>query len=304
MENPGWAGVYPAVTTKFADSGLIDVDAIEKHLDWQIRSGVHGLIVVGSLGENQALASDEKQLVIKTAVATSGGRVPVLATAAENSTYAACRFVEDSGKNGVDGFMVLPPMVYPCDERETIRYFRTVAQASEWPIMIYNNPVSYKTDVSPEMFADLAEEEKFVAIKESSGILSRITDIVNLTGDRYQIFVGVDTIAFESLLLGAVGWVAGLVCAFPQETVEIYRLAMNGSIDEARKLYRWFMPLLHLDVSTKLVQNIKLVEALVSDGSETVRAPRLPLVGLERERVESIVRQACANRPHLIADEL
>lgn len=300
MENPRWAGVYPAVTTKFTESGLIDVDAIEDHLDWQIRSGVHGLIAIGSLGENQALASDEKQLIIKTAVATSAGRVPVLAGAAENSTRAACRFVEDSAKNGADGVMVLPPMVYPCDQRETIDYFRTVAEASDLPIMIYNNPVSYKTDVSPEMFVDLADEEKFVAIKESSGITSRIIDIINLTNDRYQIFTGVDTIALESLLIGAVGWVAGLVCAFPEETVEVHRLATNGSIEEARALYRWFMPLLHLDVSTKLVQNIKLVESIVCEGSEVMRPPRFPLVGKERECVESIVKQALANKQQLM----
>ena len=294
-----WAGVYPAVTTKFDDNGQVNLEEMQNHLDWQILSGVDGIIVTGSLGENQVLSSKEKQNIIRNAVTTSSGRVPVLATAAETTTRAVCDFVEEGSKNGADGFMVLPPMVYPCDKRETIDYFRAVARASDKPIMIYNNPVSYKVDVTPEMFDQLADEETFVAIKESSGILSRITDIINYTGDRYQVFTGVDTLALESLLLGAVGWVAGLVCAFPAETVQLYRLAMAGNIEDARKIYRWFMPLLHLDVSTKLVQNIKLVEALVSGGSEIVRPPRLPLAGKEREIVEEIVSQALASRPEV-----
>ena len=229
----------------------------------------------------------------------SNGRIPVLACVAENTTANACDFVEKGAKNGADGFMLLPPMHYASDRRETLQYLRTIAVASQLPIMIYNNPVAYGVDVTPEMFVELAEEPKFVAIKESSADIRRVTDIINLVGDRYRMFCGVDDIAFESLLLGADGWLAGLVDAFPKETVAIYELATSGRIEEARDIYRWFMPMLHLDVSTKLVQNIKLVEALVGVGNDRVRPPRLPLAGEERARVEKIVKDALATRPEL-----
>jgi 4-hydroxy-tetrahydrodipicolinate synthase len=201
--------------------------------------------------------------------------------------------------NGADGFMLLPPMRYQSDQRETMQYLRTVAGASEKPIMLYNNPIAYRVDVTPDMFAGLADEPRFVAIKESSENVRRVTDILNRVGDRYRIFVGVDDLALESLMIGAVGWVAGLVCAFPRETVVLYKLIKAGRIQEALPLYRWFMPLLHLDASIKFVQNIKLAEAMTGEGSEYVRPPRLPLAGEERENVKKIVEQALRTRPGL-----
>lgn len=294
-----WLGVYSAVTTKFSKQGALDFRSLEKHYNFQIASGVHGLIVLGSLGENATLSADEKQEVVKLAVSVSNGRVPVLSTVAETTTADACRFVEKASANGAEGFMVLPGMLYVSDARETMVHMRTVASASNKPIMLYNNPIAYRVDITPEMFAELADEPKFVAIKESSDDVRRISDIRNLVGDRYQIFTGVDDLALESLMLGAAGWVAGLVCAFPRETVVLYHLVKTGRIQEALELYRWFLPLLHLDVSVKFVQNIKLVESLVGCGSEYVRAPRLPLVGEERARVKNIVKTALKRRPKL-----
>jgi 4-hydroxy-tetrahydrodipicolinate synthase len=277
----------------------IDTAGMEKHLAWQIESGVHGIVVLGSLGENGALTPHEKLEVIKVAASASEGRVPILSGVAETSTEGACRFVEEAEKEGATGFMLLPAMQYVSDRRETIQHFRSVASATDRPIMLYNNPVAYHVDVTPEMFAELADEPKFVAIKESSDDPRRINDIRNLVGNRYQIFTGVDDLAFESLVLGAVGWVAGLVCAFPRESVALYQLIKRGKVVEGLELYRWFLPLLHLDVSIKFVQNIKLAEALVGCGTEYVRPPRLPLVGQERKWVEEIVRKAIANRPVL-----
>ncbi|MFQ5639774.1 MAG: dihydrodipicolinate synthase family protein [bacterium] len=294
-----WAGVYPAVTTKFREDESLDLTAMERHFEQQIESGVHGIVVIGSLGENAVLSGEEKLEVLQTAVAVSKGRAPVLACVAETTTAAACRFVEKSVAKGADGFMLLPAMQYAADSREALQHLRTVATVSDKPMMIYNNPVAYKVDITPEMFVELADEPKFVAIKESSDDIRRITDIINLTGDRYQIFCGVDNLALEALLLGAVGWLAGLVNAFPRETVELYELAKAGRIEEAVHLYRWFMPLLHLDVSTKLVQNIKLAEAMTGLGNENVRAPRLPLAGEERERVKKVIADAIAKRPEM-----
>ncbi len=296
-----WSGVFSAVTTKFLDNGKLDVASMERHFDFQIESGVHGIIVLGSLGENVTLSPIEKQEVLKTALRVSGGRVPVLSGVAETSTALACNFIEQGQANGANGFMVMPAMVYPADQREAITYFKTVAAASSVPIMLYNNPVSYKVDLTPQVFAELADEPKFVALKESSDNVRRVTDIINAVGNRYQIFTGVDDIAMESLMLGAVGWVAGLVCAFPRETVVVYKLAKAGRIEEALKIYRWFMPLLHLDVSAKFVQNIKLAEALAGVGTEHVRPPRLPLIGEERMRVEQVVKRALETRPELPA---
>lgn len=294
-----WRGVFPAVTTKFDSSGRLDTDAMARHIDWQINAGVHGVIVLGTLGENAVLSAEEKIEVVKLAVEAADSRVPIVATVAETTTDGACDFARNAAAAGAEGFMVLPGMLYVSDSRETMTHFRAVARATDLPIMIYNNPVSYRVDITPEMFAELADEPNFKAIKESSDDVRRITDIRNLTGDRYEIFTGVDDLAFESLVLGAVGWVAGLVCAFPKETVAIYELVQQGRINEARDIYRWFMPLLHLDVSTKLVQNIKLAEAMVGCGTEYVRAPRLILAGEERERAETIIRTALENRPEL-----
>jgi 1-pyrroline-4-hydroxy-2-carboxylate deaminase len=292
-----WRGVFPAVTTKFRDDLSLDDTWNRRHIAAQIDAGVHGIIVSGSLGEASTLSSDEKIDLVKLAVSESNGRVPVVCGVAERSTADACRFVERVQGAGAQGIMLLPPMLYVSDRRETVTYMKTVARASDLPIMIYNNPVSYKVDISPEGFEELADEPRFEAIKESSDDLRRITDIRNRVGDRFRIFCGVDDIALEAMVLGAVGWVAGLVCAFPRETVVIYELVKAGRIEEALAIYRWFMPLLHLDVSTKLVQNIKLAEAHTGLGTETVRPPRLPLAGAERERVETIIRTALASRP-------
>ena len=297
--NVEWSGVFPALTTKFTANDQLDLKLMEKHFSNQIKAGVDGLVVLGSLGENGSLSLEEKQEIVKLAVSTSGGKVPVLACIAETTTRGACRFAGDCARNGVDGFMLLPPMRYQSDRRETIAYLRTVAAACERPIMLYNNPVAYRIDVTPEMFAELADEPKFVAIKESSENVRRATDIINLVGKRYRIFIGVDDLAMESLLVGAVGWVAGLVCAFPKETVVLYRLLKAGRINEALELYRWFTPLLHLDASVKFVQNIKLAETLSGEGTEYVRAPRLPLAGEERETVRGIIERTLATRPKL-----
>jgi len=296
-----WQGVYPAVTTKFRSDLRLDVAAMEKHFAWQIESGVDGLIVCGSLGENSVLAGDEKLEVLRIAVRVAARRVPVLQTLAEGSTAEGIALSERSAREGADGFMVLPGMRYVSDRRETIAHYRAIAQASPKPIMVYNNPVAYGVDVTPDMFGELADEKAIVAIKESSDDVRRVTDIINQTGDRYAIFCGVDDLAMEALLMGARGWVAGLVNAFPRETVAIHRLIMGGKIEEARRIYRWFAPLLHLDVSRKLVQNIKLVESIVGVGTEAVRPPRLALVGQEHEEIIAIVKQALATRPVLPA---
>ncbi len=294
-----WSGIFPALTTKFKKDYSIDFPAIEKHIQFQLDAGVNGLVMLGSLGENGTLTAEEKLDVLKTAVGAAKGKVPVLSCVAETTTAGACKFTENAAKLGADGFMVLPGMQYVSDRRETIAHLRAVAAATDRPIMIYNNPVAYRVDITPDMFAELADEPKFVAIKESSDNIRRLTDIINQVGNRYQIFSGVDDLAMESLILGASGWLAGLVCAFPKETVALYQLVKTNRTEEAVKLYRWFMPLLHLDVSIKFVQNIKLVEALVGVGSETVRAPRLPLIGEERKQVEEIVKKALATRPVL-----
>ncbi len=299
MTRIDWRGVFPAVTTKFADDLSLDEAWNRRHIAAQIDAGVHGIIVSGSLGEASTLTPDEKIELVRIAVSEAAGRVPVVCGVAERSTADACRFVKRVQEAGAAGIMLLPPMLYVSDRRETVTYMKTVARASDLPIMVYNNPVSYKVDITPDGFEELADEPKFEAIKESSDDVRRITDIRNRVGDRFRIFCGVDDIALEALVLGAVGWVAGLVCAFPRETVVIYELVKAGRVAEAVEIYRWFMPLLHLDVSTKLVQNIKLAEVHTGMGTETVRPPRLPLVGAERDRVEAIIRTALASRPDL-----
>ncbi|KAB2881152.1 dihydrodipicolinate synthase family protein [bacterium] len=294
-----WEGIFPALTTKFKKDLSIDFSAMEKHVQFQLNAGVHGLVVMGSLGENMTLSQSEKLDVVKMTIAAAKGKVPVLSCVAETSTAKACEYAEQAANLGTDGFMVLPAIPYPSDRRETIAHYRAVAKATDRPIMIYNNPVAYKVDITPEMFVEMADEPRFVAIKESSDNIRRLTDIINLTGNRYQIFCGVDDLAMESLVLGANGWLAGLVCAFPRETVVLYELIKAGRIQEALPIYRWFMPLLHLDVSNKFVQNIKLVEQLVGVGSELVRPPRLTLIGEERAKVEQIVKAAMASSPVL-----
>jgi len=303
MKTHRWQGVYPALTTKFTPDYRLDRAAMEKHFAWQIKCGVDGLIVCGSLGENSVLSTDEKLEVLRIAASVSEGRVPVLMTVAEGSTADGISLCERAAREGADGFMVLPGMRYVSDRRETIAHYRAIARTSPRPIMVYNNPIAYGVDVTPDMFHELADETSIVAIKESSDNVRRVTDIIHRTGSRYAGFCGVDDLALEAMLIGAYGCVAGLVYALPAETVAVYRLIRDARIEEARKIYRWFSPLLHLDVSKKLVQNIKLVESIVGVGTETVRPPRLPLAGEERDQVIALVRQALASRPHLPAVE-
>jgi 4-hydroxy-tetrahydrodipicolinate synthase len=255
------------------------------------------MIMLGTVGENCSLEYREKLDVLRAAVDGVAGRVPVLTGVAECTTALACRFAADAQKIGVHGLMVLPAMVYKSDPRETVAHFRAVARATDLPILCYNNPVSYGVDITPAMFAELADEPKFVAVKESSENVRRITDLRNLLGERYLLFCGVDDLVLESVLLGADGWVSGLVNAFPAENRLLWELATAGRWDEARQVYRWYTPLLHLDTHPKLVQYIKLATAETGLGSEMTRPPRLPLVGREREEVLGIIRKAIATRP-------
>jgi len=294
-----WSGVFPAVTTQLKRDQSLDLDATARHLEVLIRSGVNGLIMLGSLGENQSLAPAEKRRVIEMAVRVIGGRVPVLSGVAENSTGAAVEYLRDCEKIGVDGFMLMPAMVYKGDTRETIAHFRSVAATTGLPIMIYNNPVAYANDITPEMFAELADVENFVALKESSGNTRRIPDLHNLVGDRYQIFVGVDDLVLEASVLGIDGWVAGVGLAFPRENQFFWELTRAGRWDEARAFYQWFTPVLHLDTHVKFVQYIKLAVQECGFGAEWVRAPRLTLVGEERKQILKIIHDGIENRPKI-----
>jgi 1-pyrroline-4-hydroxy-2-carboxylate deaminase len=292
-----WQGVFPAATTQFHPDQSLDVPATLVHLDKMIDAGIHGLIMLGTVGENCSLEYEEKLEILQATVEHVAGRVPVLSGVAEYTTKLACRFAGDAQKIGVDGLMVLPAMVYKSDPRETIAHFRTVARATDLMIMVYNNPVSYKVDVTPRMFVELASESNLVAIKESSEDVRRITDLKNLCDDRYALLCGVDDLILESFLLGAVGWVSGLVNAFPAENRLLWDLAVTGAWQKALDVYRWYTPLLHLDTHKKLVQYIKLAQQECGLGSETVRAPRLPLIGAEREHVLGIIRRGIATRP-------
>ena len=297
MNTERWQGVYPAVTTKFKPDFSLDLEAMAEHMEFQLSAGVHGLIILGSLGENSTLDMNEKLQLTEFFIKQINGRVPLLACIAESDTRGACYYARRAEAMGIDGFMLLPPMRYPSDQRETMSYLHEVAAASDVPIMLYNNPVAYGTDLSPADFESLASNPKFVAIKESSANTRRIPAIRRLTGDRYAIFCGVDDLAFECFSMGATGWVAGLVVAFPRETVRIYDLMVAGQWAEARLIYEWFLPLLSLDIGPKFVQQIKLVEEMVGVGSATVRSPRLELSEAEVSRVREIVEQALANRP-------
>jgi dihydrodipicolinate synthase/N-acetylneuraminate lyase len=292
-----WQGVFPAATTQFQPDQALDLRATLKHLDHMIEAGVHGLIMLGTVGENCSLEYKEKLEVLRATVQHVGRRVPVMTGVAECTTALACRFAADAQRLGVDALMVLPAMVYKSDPRETIAHFRAVARATTLEIMVYNNPVSYSVDITPEMFVDLADQSSLTAIKESSENVRRITDLKNLCKDRYALLCGVDDLVLESLLLGATGWVSGLVNAFPAENRLLWDLATAGKWDEALEVYRWYTPLLHLDTHVKLVQYIKLAQQECGLGAETVRAPRLPLVGEERERVLAIIKRGIATRP-------
>jgi dihydrodipicolinate synthase/N-acetylneuraminate lyase len=295
-----WNGVFPALTTKFSAHDELDLPLFAKNLAAQADAGVNGVIIGGSLGEASTLALDEKERLVRTAVEEIGHLMPVLLNIAEGATREAVRQARLAGEWGVSGLMVLPPMRYKSDARETVTFFRTVADSTDLPVMIYNNPVDYKIDVTPEMFEELLRSSPNIeAVKESTRDVTNVTRLINRFGDRLKILCGVDTVALEELLMGANGWVGGLVGAFPAETVALYRLAKAGRLAEARDIHRWFLPLLELDIHPKLVQYIKLAESEVGLGSEYVRAPRLPLVGQEREQVLEVIRHGIATRPEL-----
>lgn len=297
MNLPKWTGVFPAVVTQMHEDQSLDLAASARHFEALIESGVSGLIVCGSLGENQCLQPDEKCAVVKCAVETARGRVPVLSGVAEMSTLAAVRYMQDCEKLGASGFMIMPAMVYKADNREVMHWFRTMAKATTLPWMLYNNPVGYSIDVTPEMFAELADVENLVAIKESSANPRRITELRLLVGDRYQLFTGVDDLILECSILGIDGWVAGSGIAFPKENQQLWDLAKAGQWDAARALYRWSQPLMKLDTHVHFVQYIKLLCQETGLGTEWVREPRLPISGAERESVLKIIRTALAQRP-------
>ncbi len=294
-----WEGVFPALTTKFNRSDELDLPLFHHNLSVQLQAGVDGIILGGTLGEASVLSEAEKEVLVKSAVERTAGTVPVVINIAEGATREAVRQAKLAKQWGAAGLMLLPPMRYQCDQRELVEYFKAIAAETDLPIMLYNNPVDYKTEITLEAFDQLADVPNIQAVKESTRDVTNVTRMINRFGNRFSLLCGVDTLAMEELLLGADGWVAGLVCAFPAETVAVYRLARAGRIKEARAIYRWFMPLLELDIHPKLVQYIKLAEQEAGIGSEAVRAPRLTLVGEEREQVLRIIRAGMANRPAL-----
>jgi 4-hydroxy-tetrahydrodipicolinate synthase len=297
MSLPKWSGVFPAVVTQLHEDQSLDLPASARHFEALIDSGISGLIVCGSLGENQCLQPAEKRAVLKCAIETAKGRIPVVSGVAEMSTRAAIQYMQDGEQLGAAGFMVMPPMVYKSDPRETEHWFRTLAKATPLPWMLYNNPVGYYTDVTPEMFAQIADIENLTSIKESSANPRRITELRNLVGDRYQLFTGVDDLILECSILGIDGWVAGSGIAFPKENQQLWELTRAGRWDEARTLYRWMQPLMKLDTHIHFVQYIKLLCQETGLGKEWCREPRLPLAGAEREQVLKIIRDALAKRP-------
>ena len=294
-----WKGIYPALTTQFSFSGEVDFDLFDKNLQAQINAGIDGIILGGTLGESSVLSTDEKEKLVRFALEKVDGTITVIINVAEGNTKEALLQAKLAKQWGADGLMLLPPMRYKSDHRETVEWFKTIANSTDLPIIIYNNPVDYKILITLEMFDELQACKNIQAIKESTRDVTNVTRLRNRFGDRYKILCGVDTLAMEELCLGADGWVAGLVCAFPKETVAIYRLVKAGRIEEATKIYRWFMPLLELDIHPKLVQYIKLAEKQTGIGSEAVRAPRLILEGEERKEILRVINDGIASRPEL-----
>ena len=297
--NVQWTGVMPAVTTKFNTDDTLDLKMFAVNIQAQLDAGVNGIILGGTLGEASTLTKKEKSILVKNTIAITENKVPTIINIAEQSTKGAIEAANTAEKDGAKGLMLLPPMRYKADDRETVTYFKEIAKNTNLPIMIYNNPVDYGIMVSLDMFEELTECSNIQAVKESTRDISNIIRMRNKFGNRYNILTGVDTLGLESILSGADGWVAGLVCAFPKETVAIYKLAKAGKIKEALEIYSWFLPILELDINSKLVQNIKLAEVATGIGTETVRAPRLPLVGEERKHVLSILEKGLKTRPTL-----
>ena len=294
-----WAGVFPAATTQFDATDAVDLEATRRVQAALLRDGVHGLVLMGTVGEGNSLDAAEKRAVLAGAVEVAAGKAPVIVGVSEFTTATARRFARDAERLGASGFMVLPGMVYVPTPRELEFHFRSVAEATALPIMLYNNPPSYRVNIDMDTLARLADVPNIVCIKESSPDPRRFTDLINAFGERFTLFAGLDDIAFEALVLGAKGWVSGLTNAFPAESLALYEALRGGDLERARRIYRWFMPLLHLDSEHDLVQSIKLAEQIMQRGSERVRAPRLPLAGARREQVIAMVEQARASRPRL-----
>lgn len=297
MKKFKWEGVMPAITTQFDVKGNLDLNTFKINLSHQVSAGVNGIILGGTLGEASTLTNQEKQQLLAVTLVEVNGKIPVIMNIAEQATMEAIRLAQKAESEGADGLMLLPPMRYKATDEETVTYFSTIANATKLPIMIYNNPIDYKIEVTLEMFAALESYKNITAVKESTRDITNITRMINRFGDRFQILCGVDTIAMEALLMGANGWVAGLVDAFPEETVAIYSYCKQGELEKARSIFSWFLPLLELDISPQLVQNIKLCELATGMGTGHVRPPRLPLKGAELERVRSIIKTALDNRP-------
>ena len=292
-----WRGVFPAIPTQFKEDLSVDIEATQKHTEALVDNGIHGIVMLGTIGEGTSLTLSEKVDVLRATVEVAGGKVPVLSGVAEFTTQGACDTVKAAAGAGVDGIMLLPAMVYKADPRETIAHFRTVAESTHVPIMCYNNPPVYRVDITPEMFKELIDIDNIVVIKEASGDVRRITELFNALGDRFLIFVGLDDVALESIMLGCTGWISGLVDAFPRENRALWDAATSGDYERALEIYRWYMPMLRFDSHPKLVQYIKLTCQELGYGHERTRPPRLPLVGEERERVLGIVRNCVATRP-------
>ena len=292
-----WAGVFPAVTTQMHQDQSLDLDLTARHIETLIDHGAQGLVMLGSLGENVTLTRQEKLNLMQASIEAAAGRVPVLSGVAECSTAAAIEYARELEAIGADGFMLLPAMIYKSDPRETLQHYKAVAKATGLPIICYNNPLAYSVDITPAMFEQLAGIRNFVAIKESSGDVRRITDLINRLGDRFTLFCGVDDLVLESVMLGARGWIAGVGLAFPRENQRLWDLAVAGEWRKARALYRWFMPLLHLDIPIKFVQYIKLAIQEAGMGQEWVRAPRLTLQGAERRRILQVIHAGLETRP-------
>lgn len=299
MANPKWQGVYPAMLTPFKADDTIDFDMFTHNLNAQLDAGIDGVVMGGSLGEASTLLNEEKTELLIHCKHAMKRPVPAIVTIAEQSTRAAIGVAQNAEKNGADGLMILPPMRYKADERETVEYFKAIAAHTSLPIMIYNNPYDYKIEVTIDMFDQLTAVDSIQSIKESTRDVSNVTRLKNAFGDRYKILCGVDTLALEELALGADGWVGGLVDAFPAETVAIFRLMKTGRYTEALEIYRWFLPVLELDIHPKLVQYIKLAAAQTGLGTEYVRAPRLVIEGEERKKVLATINTAIEVRPVL-----
>ena len=299
MRTVKWEGVYPAVTTKFTQDGALDIPEFIRNIDFQVKSGADGIIIGGSLGESSTLSQPERLELTAAVLKSHGDQVDVIINIAEGSTHNAIKLAQAAEKIGAHGIMLLPPMMYKPTDAEVVTYFKSVAESTKLPILLYNNPVDYKIEIKIEMFEEFKAFDNIQAVKESTRDISNVTRMKSRYGDRFKVLCGVDTLAMEELLMGADGWVAGLVCAFPQETVAIYRLIKAGRTAEALEIYRWFLPILELDINPQLVQNIKLAEVMTGIGTEHVRPPRYILEGEERQRVIGILETGIAKRPTL-----